>query len=165
MFFRYYEGISYSKIHELLRDTKVGTFLVRDSMDPRFIFSLSVQTERGPTSVRLCYANGLFRFDAQPHLQSVMPQFSCVVKLVQHYVMQSRQRRNDALVWVDPKGKWYSSIVLHEPLRKQKSPCSLKHLMRLAVNKRLHPSSMKKIVKLQLPDSLQRYLDEYPYCV
>lgn len=143
----------------------MGTFLVRDSMDPRFLFSLSVQTERGPTSVRLFYANGYFRFDAQPHLQPVMPQFPCVVELVQHYVTQSKKARNDALVWVDPRGKWYSSIVLDEPLRKQDAPNSLKHLARLAVNTALQPSTKTKIVELELPMSLKAYLAEYPYSV
>lgn len=67
----YYEVVSYQMSHELLKDSKVGTFLVRDSLDPRFLFSLSVQTEKGPTSVRLFYANGYFRLDAQPHLQVI----------------------------------------------------------------------------------------------
>lgn len=143
----------------------MGTFLVRDSMDPRYLFSLSVQTERGPTSVRLFYANGYFRFDAQTHLQPVMPHFSCVVELVQHYVTQSKQRRNDAIVWVDPRGKLYSSIVLDEPLRKQDAPNNLKHLARLTVNRALQPSTKTKIVELELPMSLKAYLAEYPYSV
>lgn len=157
--------MSYKKIHELLKNTKVGTFLVRDSMDARYLFSLSVQTERGPTSVRLFYANGYFRFDAQPHLEDVMPQFPCVVELVQHYVSQSEQKRNDTLVWVDPKGKWYSSIVLNEPLRKKNTPRSLQHLARLTINRTLHPSTKIKIVELELPMPVKAYLAEYPYSV
>lgn len=151
-------------------------------MDPRFLFSLSIQTERGPTSVRLFYANGYFRLDAQPHLQTAMPEFHCVVQLVQHYVLQSktqskrwrndksssnRQWKNDDdLVWVDADGKWYSSIVLDQPLRKQKTN-TLKHLARLAINKSLYPSTKIKIVDLmmELPMSLKAYLAEYPYCV
>lgn len=54
----YYEGITYQQSHDLLKDRPLGSFLVRESSDPRFLFSLSVQTERGPTSVRIHYING-----------------------------------------------------------------------------------------------------------
>lgn len=174
MFFpcRYYEGITYQKSHELLKDSPVGTFLVRDSSDPRFLFSLSVQTDRGPTSVRLFYANGCFRLDAQPHLQPAMPLFPSVVELVQHYVAQSKARQNGPLVWVDPLGKWYSSIVLEEPLRKQNFSSSLKHLARLSVHKALQNSYRPKLsllpapyTLLEVPASLKAYLAEYPYSV
>lgn len=168
----YYEGITYQKSHELLKDTPVGTFLVRDSSDPRFLFSLSVQTEKGPTSVRLFYVNGCFRLDAQPHLQPAMPMFPSVVELVQHYVSQSKTRCNGPLVWVDQLGKWYSSIVLEKPLRKPDSISSLKRLARLAVHKALQNSTRPRIsllpaphTQLELPESLKAYLSEYPYSV
>lgn len=45
----------------LLKDASVGAFVIRDSGDRNFIFSLSVQTERGPTSVRLHFEEGFFR--------------------------------------------------------------------------------------------------------
>lgn len=86
----YHEGLGYQQSVELLKDTTPGTFLVRDSSDPHFLFSLSVQTKRGPTSVRLHYVEGLFRLDAQPHLAPVMPMFPSVLDLVQHYVVNTR---------------------------------------------------------------------------
>lgn len=88
----YYEGLTWQQSAELLRDSEPGTFLVRDSSDPRFLFSLSVQTERGPTSVRLHYVHGLFRLDAEARLASVMPVFDCIVRLVQHYVDVTKNR-------------------------------------------------------------------------
>lgn len=45
----------------LLKEASVGAFVIRDSGDRNYIFSLSVQTERGPTSVRLHYECGYFR--------------------------------------------------------------------------------------------------------
>ncbi|KAG5895879.1 hypothetical protein JTB14_000494 [Gonioctena quinquepunctata] len=166
----YYEGITYQQSHELLKGTEVGTFLVRNSSDPKFLFSLSVQTERGPTSVRLFYINGYFRLDAQPHLQSAMPMFPSVIDLIQHYVEQLRLCRNDAQVWVDQQGKWYSSILLVQPLRKKPEPSSLKHLARLAVHKALRSSTKPRLTmlppphtQLDLPTSLTAYLSEYPF--
>lgn len=166
----YYEGISYQHGHELLRDTAIGTFLVRDSSDPRFLFSLSVQTERGPTSVRIFYSNGYFRLDAQPHLQSAMPLFSTIIDLVQHYMKQSKLYKENAQVWVDPHGKWYSSILLKKPLRKMPGPPSLKHFARLTIHRALEGSAMPKLAmlppphtQLELPTSLIAYLSEYPY--
>lgn len=50
----------------LLKDASVGAFVIRDSGDRKFIFSLSVQTERGPTSVRLHFEDGYFRYDSFP---------------------------------------------------------------------------------------------------
>lgn len=163
----YYEGITYQRSQELLQKTPVGTFLVRESSDPRFLFSLSVQTERGPTSVRIHYVNGYFKLDAQPHLQATMPIFPDVIRLVQYYVAQSRASTNaHEQVWVDPKGKLYSAILLDKPLRREERAPSLKHLARLAVhravgNKRGGTGEAHR--RLELPDSLSDYLSEYPY--
>lgn len=156
----YYEGLTFDKSDELLKETKVGTFLVRDSSDPRFLFSLSVQTDTGPKSVRLFYLNKCFRLDAQPHLQSSMPFFPGVVELVQYYV---RRQKVDREIWVDPHGKRLSPIYLEKPLRKDSTPSTLKHLSRLAINRKLNNSSKIKVLKLELPLSLSAYLLEYPY--
>lgn len=168
----YYEGYSYQQAHELLKDTAIGTFLVRNSSDPSFLFSLSVQTERGPTSVRLVYINGYFRLDAQPHLQSAMPMFPTIVELVHHYMKQSRLYKENAQVWVDPAGKWYSSILLYKPLRKKPEPPSLKHFARLTIHRALDASALPKLAllpphhtQLELPASLTAYLSEYPFSV
>lgn len=166
----FYEGITYQESQELLQKTPIGTFLVRESSDPRFFYSLSVQTERGPTSVRIHYVSGYFRLDAQPHLKSTMPLFSSVIELIQYYVAQSRASMNSAQVWVDPKGKLYSPIVLDRPLRKDKKPPSLKHLTRLAIHKSVQATSKTRVglfspafTQLELPSSLTTYLAEYPY--
>ncbi|XP_056642573.1 suppressor of cytokine signaling 2-like [Diorhabda sublineata] len=168
----YYEGITYQQSHELLKGTSVGKFLVRNSSDPKFLFSLSVQTERGPTSVRLFYTNGYFRLDAQVHLQSAMPMFPSVIDLIQHYVQQSKLCRNNAQVWVDQQGKWYSSILLEKPVRKKSKPPSLKHLARLATHKALQDAAKPRLAmlprphtQLELPNSLIGYLSEYPFYI
>ncbi|XP_065165860.1 suppressor of cytokine signaling 2-like [Atheta coriaria] len=166
----YYENITYQDSQELLKDKQLGTFIVRDSSDARFLYSLSVQTERGPTSVRIHYTNGLFRLDSQQHIQSSMPSFPSVIELVEHYVEQSR-RTNSPHVWVDPKGKMYSPITITRPLVKEgQKPSTLKHLARLAVNAAVKrhtasPITAPTISQLELPASVSQYLTEYPYSI
>ncbi|XP_063240888.1 cytokine-inducible SH2-containing protein-like [Bacillus rossius redtenbacheri] len=176
----YYEGMSWRESEVALRRCAPGAFLARDSSDPRFLFSLSVQTERGPTSVRLHYVNGHFRLDAQPSIAHYMPLFECVVALVDYYVAASSQHRaplsparRQAIykeqglehVWVDDQGHVYSHIRLAGPLRHREAPPSLGHLARLAVNRCLRrPFRPALPPPLPLPRPLLRYLDDYPYC-
>lgn len=193
----YYEGFSWQESAATLRSAAPGTFLVRDSSDPRFLFSLSVQTDRGPTSVRLLYIAGGFRLDAEPHLAPTMPLFPCVLQLIEHYA-ESRSKRvsapvqppanttgtdghqsragNRVQVWVDACGQVYSQILLTAP-RRHTVP-GLQHLARLAVHRQLKvaaasPSAStatpalvdrsERIQKLELPTTLCRYLEEYPF--
>ncbi|XP_047002908.1 cytokine-inducible SH2-containing protein-like [Schistocerca americana] len=166
----YYEGLSWQQSAELLRASEPGTFLVRDSSDARFLFSLSVQTERGPTSVRLHYVAGQFRLDSEARLTASMPLFNCVVALVEHYVAETQRRASSQhrdcaaggkeQVWVDAHGQMYSPIVLTRPLYRQGHPPSLQHCARLAVNRVLNG---RRPTHLPLPLTLKEYLSEYPY--
>lgn len=169
----FYEGISSDESNEMLKDTEIGTFLVRNSSNPKYLFSLSVQTERGPTSVRLYYTNGYFKLDCQVHLQHVLPAFPNVIDLIQHYVQEFErcsQNRN-MQVWVDNRGKWFSSIRIKAPLRKGAEPPSLKHLSRLAVHKAIQRSGKPKLAllmphkQLELPIPLISYLSDYPHSI
>ncbi|XP_034248579.1 uncharacterized protein Rv2082-like [Thrips palmi] len=193
----YYEGFSWQESAATLRSAAPGTFLVRDSSDPRFLFSLSVQTDRGPTSVRLLYIAGGFRLDAEPHLAPTMPLFPCVLQLIEHYAenrgkracppcqpcqppasqasaLDGHQSRagNRVQVWVDACGQVYSHILLTAP-RRHTVP-GLQHLARLAVHRQLKTAASsacpetpkarsERIKELELPTTLCRYLEEYPY--
>lgn len=164
--------MTYAASAEVLKDTVVGTFLVRDSTDPRFKFSLSIQTERGPTSARLLYLNGKFRIDAQPHMLAEMPQFTGVVELVEYYVRQSAGGKC-MYQWVDTEGRWYANITLRRPLRKDNAPAGLKHLARCAVHEALQATGRPRIDLLpaahtqlpELPSLVRDYLGEYPYSI
>jgi suppressor of cytokine signaling 2 len=157
----YYEGLSWQESAEALQSTSPGTFLVRDSSDPRFLFSLSVQTERGPTSVRLHYVCGQFRLDAEPRLAPLMPLFECVVRLVEYYIEATKDSarpdgadgerqakgskgcllRHKEQVWVDARGHMYSHILLTTPLYKKQQLPSLQHVARLAINRCLRKAT------------------------
>lgn len=144
--------------------TSPGTFLVRDSSDPRFLFSLSVQTDRGPTSVRIHYVNGHFRLDAEPRLAPAMPVFVCVVSLIEHYVRFTDSRRNESSkgqVWIDCAGQMYSNILLVKPLYQKERFPSLQHLARLSINRLAQNGCY--VPTYGLPVTLQKYLVDYPF--
>ncbi|VVD04491.1 unnamed protein product [Leptidea sinapis] len=165
----YYGNLDWQGARTLLKEASVGAFVIRDSGDRNFIFSLSVQTERGPTSVRLHYEQGFFRLDCDRPLARFMPRFRCVVELVQHYTTIG-ERGAAGTVWVDREGCPHSPVLLKTPMRQ--SPPSLLHAARLAVHKALtsNPLTPKlwcapKHRLLPLPSTLIDYLGEYPYSI
>lgn len=149
----YHESISWKQSENLLKNTSIGRWLMRDSSDSRYIFAISVQTARGPTSVRVCYFLKHFQFDAEPGLALAIPTFDCPITMLEHYVEYSKKmdRRE---VWVDYSGQLYSQIYLTKPLMKQVK--SLSHLARLVVNRNKLPTE-------HLPLLIRNYLAEYPY--
>lgn len=161
----YYGGLSWRQATDLLQDTAIGTFLVRESSDSDFLFSLSVNTERGPTSVRIHYTDGQFRLDSEDSIAGFMPVFDCVVQLVEYYVRLSNSSKGASCVWLDNTGRRDLPICLCRPLYHSVLP--LKHLCRLVVNGKLHSHTdwISEVVlrRLGLPQTLVAYLREYPY--
>ncbi|XP_049869192.1 suppressor of cytokine signaling 2-like isoform X2 [Pectinophora gossypiella] len=165
----YYGNLDWQGARNLLKEARVGEFVIRDSGDRNFIFSLSVQTERGPTSVRLHYEQGYFRLDCDRPLARYMPRFRCVIELVLHY-MRLGCRGAAGTVWVDKEGCPHSPVLLRSPLRKD--PPSLKHSARLAIHKALDSNPLTPKIQcapkhrhLPLPSILIDYLGEYPYSI
>ncbi|XP_012135318.2 uncharacterized protein LOC100877049 [Megachile rotundata] len=151
----YHEGLSWQQSENLLKNAPVGRWLMRDSSDSRYMFAVSVQTARGPTSVRVHYFMGQFRLDAEPRLAFAIPLFDCPIKMLEYYVEYSKsvdEHRKE--VWVDYSGQLYSEIYLTKPLVKE--VMSLSHLARLVVNRHKLPTD-------HLPPLIKNYLAEYPY--
>ena len=145
----------------LLRDSAVGTFLLRDSSNPRFLFSLSVRTGRGPTAVRIAYTNGLFRLDQDPALPRHLPAFDSVVKLVSHYRRISSMPASNGCVFLESDGRKDTPIVLRGACL-HTTP-TLMHACRKVINASV--SNATKHCQLLLSDELKMYLLEYPYDV
>ncbi|XP_011862503.1 PREDICTED: uncharacterized protein DDB_G0279979-like [Vollenhovia emeryi] len=151
----YHEGISWQQSENLLKDASIGRWLMRDSSDIRYTFTVSVKTSRGPASIRVHYFLEQFRLDAEPKLALAMPFFDCPIKMLEHYVEYSkRMDEHRREVWVDYSGQLYSQIYLTKPLVKEVR--SLSHLARLAVNRSKLPTE-------HLPLLIKNYIEEYPY--
>lgn len=174
----YHEGLTWQQSQSLLKNTDPGTFLIRDSSDPRFLYALSVQTEHGPTSVRLHYVDGKFRLDSESYLAPLMPLFDTVLDLIRYYVQCSARNtagadgagRTGGQVWVDANGCMFSRILLRRPLLRADRVPGLQHLARLAVHRALEASARPRLAllppphtQLELPNRLVDYLADYPY--
>lgn len=151
----YHGSLTWQQAAALLRDTPVGTFLLRDSASPQCLYSLSVNTTNGPTSVRIHYSCGRFRLDCTGHSQRQTPEFTGVVELVQHYVDVASTQ-----VWVDHEGNTFSPIDIRRPLRR--SAPSLQHLCRLVINS---CGDSSKCSSNDLPPALRGFLQAYPHTV
>ncbi|GAB1607653.1 suppressor of cytokine signaling 2-like [Argonauta hians] len=170
----YFGAISNDEAKLLLKHCKYGTFLVRCSSNPKYLYSLSVNSQQGVTSVRIAYNKGIFYLDCDEKLQKQMPKFRSVMDLVQYY----SNRRNKCLlnngnrcVWVDSNNKRYNSSELTTP--KLHSVPSLTHLSRLAINNYSAEYNQNLQVtnsqdwrdSLGLPKSLGDFLKQYPYVI
>ncbi|GAB6020705.1 hypothetical protein CHUAL_003373 [Chamberlinius hualienensis] len=158
----YYGKLSWSQATKLLKSTEIGTFLVRDSSDPAYLFALSVQTEYGPTSIRIHYANGLFMLDAEKFSeqeQGRIPRFDCVVKLVDYYINYSSDDKGLCrYVWLDGTGRRGRITIMKKPLFNHVR--SLKHLCRVVHNKNPQLSMQ---LKENYPKHLQRFVEDYSF--
>jgi len=157
----YYGAINWSQSTELLRRTSEGTFLVRESSDSRFLYTLSVQRkpEDGPTSVRIHFAHGKFRLDADEQIEDLMPKFDSVLDLVDYYSSLSKSNRAKSHIWIDREGTFYSPICLKKPLIKEVP--TLAHAARLAVHQSL--KSQGSVPELKLPNQIINFLTKYPH--
>jgi hypothetical protein len=155
----YYGRMDWQESIRLLNSTPVGTFILRDSGDPHYLFSLSCQTEFGPISSRISYSERKFRLDSSDRVSYFMPSFSSILTLVEHYIKYGLVKNSGGRqVWVDATGRTFSPVHLTKP--KMKSVGTLQHLSRVAVNKIL-----PTIPKGSIPPKMKNYIDEYPYTV
>jgi len=165
----YYGKLSWQQSQALLQFSEDGTFLVRDSQDPRFTYTLSLQrAKEGATSVRIFFSCGKFSLDADERIRHLMPRFSSVGALVSHYVgLDAAPDTAEAGAW-DPGTK----LRVRRPLLR--SPPSLAHCARLAINKNIQRSrasgeqsfSTKYFCDTrQLPTKLLEYLEKYTLCI
>ena len=159
-----------ARCRALLAAAEEGTFLVRDSQDPRFLYSLSLARapeDDGPTSIRILFARGKFSLDADDRIRQLMPQFESVAALVSYYASLPPQQRSGtgtASSW-SPWGCPSSRLLIRRPL--YAAPPRLAHCARLVINRRLQAASKlsapltSEAVPLQLPPKLLEYLHNY----
>jgi len=166
----YYGRLTMDAASERLRQAPVGTFLLRDSTVDRYLFSISVQTCRGTTSIRMVYHAGLFHLDCTAGQEHLMPTFDCALRLVAHYVRSCFDRRKPggSYVFLESSGRRDTPVLLRRPLYRRVD--RLAHLCRRAVHAALsrgpsgcEPDRGSVVDRLQLIPSLKSYLRDYPY--
>lgn len=144
-----------------------GTFLVRDSTHPSYLFTLSVKTNRGPTNVRIEYADSKFRLDSNCLSKPRILAFPDVVSLIQHYVMSCTMESKNDVPYPPPSPlppiqKEMAAAAVHlkliRPLSRKDNAPSLQHLCRLRINK-----STAEVDQLPLPRRMGDYLKQYPF--
>ncbi|GAB6022787.1 hypothetical protein CHUAL_006887 [Chamberlinius hualienensis] len=145
----YFGEVNWLHAIKLLRSEPVGTFLIRDSGDPNYLFTITLQTSTGTTSIRIFYADGLFRLDCDNLTADLLPKFDCVTKLVNHYIELSKKKGPEPPVSkVDGLGQQIREIILVKPFSRVKS---LKHYCLMLV---MQLVPVEKWQELGLPQTL-----------
>ncbi len=149
-----------SEARDALIGASEGTFLVCDSSHPLYLFTLSIQTWRGPTNVRIEYDSGRFRLDSSFPARSSLLSFSALPSLMQHYTSMSQEEERIAEEHHMVSKDNGILLKLRKPLYRPQAFPTLQHLTRLAIN-----SHTDCHTQLPLPRPLMLYLHEYPFQV
>ncbi|XP_035002713.2 suppressor of cytokine signaling 1-like [Hippoglossus stenolepis] len=132
----YYWGpMTMEEAHEILTHSLLGTFLIRDSGQPDVFFTLSYQSEDGPTSVRVQLNDLLFS------LQGSQKKYPSLFALLTYYTS--------------------SSCKLTVPYRRQR-PESLRQTCRRAFVRTYGAENIGSLPGLSR--QVRNYLHAYPHC-
>lgn len=142
----------------LLKSAEVGTFLLRDSTDARYLFSLSVRLESNIMNIRVLFSNGKFMFECCETEPWETPKFDCVLKLISYYVTVSKRDDNRAVCARSDLGD--DLLKLEKPLYR-KVP-TLQHLCRRVINMTL---SADEQFNLHLAPRLETFMRKYPFTI
>ncbi|XP_026216486.1 suppressor of cytokine signaling 1-like [Anabas testudineus] len=133
----YYWGpMMMEEAHEILTRATLGTFLIRDSGQPDVFFTLSYQSDDGPTSVRVHLNNLLFS------LHGSQRTFTSLFDLLTYYTG--------------------SSCKLTVPYRKQR-PERLKQMCRRALVRTGGAETISSLPRLST--QIKDYVHAYPYSI
>lgn len=155
----YWGSLTANEAKDILQDASEGTFLVRDSSQRDYLFTISAMTSVGPTNLRIEYKHGKFKLDSVVLVKPKLKQFDSVVHLVEHYVHLSRSSDklpNSQPSAVAPNGT--VQLLLTKPV--YTAMPALQHLCRIAINR-----TTRQVQELPLPRRLKDYLTEYAYNV
>ncbi|XP_010898433.2 suppressor of cytokine signaling 2 isoform X1 [Esox lucius] len=158
----YWGSLTANEAKEILQDASEGTFLVRDSSQRDYLFTISAMTSAGPTNLRIEYKEGKFKLDSVVLVKPKLKQFDSVVHLVEHYVQLSRTTSKGAssLGASQPLGPPNGTVQLLLTKPVYTAAPSLQHLCRISINK-----ATRQVQGLPLPNRLKDYLVDYSYNV
>lgn len=149
-----------NEAREILQDAAEGTFLVRDSSQQDFLFTISARTSAGPTNLRIEYKDGKFKLDSVVLLRPRLKQFDSVVHLVEHYVQLSRAGAKTSASPSSQPAPTNGTVQLLLTRPVYTAMPTLQHLSRIAINR-----TTRQVQDLPLPSRLKDYLNDYSYHV
>uniref|UniRef100_A0A3P9H3K1 Suppressor of cytokine signaling 2 n=1 Tax=Oryzias latipes TaxID=8090 RepID=A0A3P9H3K1_ORYLA len=156
----YWGNLTANEAKAILQDSPEGTFLLRDSSQRDYLFTISAMTSAGPTNLRIEYKHGKFKLDSVVLVKPKLRQFDSVVHLVDYYVQLSRSTdkaaSNPQAVATGPNGT--VQLLLTKPM--YTAMPSLQHLCRIAINRRTQQTH-----HLPIPNRLKDFLTNYTYNV
>ncbi|XP_076016149.1 suppressor of cytokine signaling 2 [Genypterus blacodes] len=156
----YWGSMTANEAKEILQDAPEGTFLLRDSSQRDYLFTISAMTSAGPTNLRIEYKHGKFKLDSVVLVKPKLKQFDSVVHLVEHYVQLSRTSGEKGASNSQPSAPPNGTVQLLLTKPVYTTTPSLQHLCRIAINK-----TTRQVQDLPLPNRLKDYLTDYAYNV
>ncbi|KAM9845646.1 suppressor of cytokine signaling 2 isoform 2-T3 [Aulostomus maculatus] len=156
----YWGSLTANEAKEILQDATEGTFLVRDSSQRDYLYTISAMTSAGPTNLRIEYKHGKFKLDSVVLVKPKLKQFDSVVHLVEHYVQLSRSSDKAAATSCQPSVPPNGTVQLLLTKPVYTATPLLQHLCRIAINR-----TTRRIQDLPLPNRLKDYLMDYTYNV
>ncbi|XP_037085779.1 suppressor of cytokine signaling 7-like [Pollicipes pollicipes] len=145
----YWGPISCSSAEAVLKNEPDGSFIVRDSSDDRYIFSLTFKLRGLIRHARIEHNNGNFSFGGMHKFRS-----NTIVDFIENAVEYSRSGRYLFFLHRRPAQGPMRVQLLH-PVSRFKHIQSLKHLCRFVILKHI---PRDHIDQLPLPEPLKQYL-------
>ncbi|KAF0297923.1 Suppressor of cytokine signaling 7 [Amphibalanus amphitrite] len=150
----YWGPISCSSAEAILKNEPDGSFIVRDSSDDRYIFSLTFKLRGLIRHARIEHNNGNFSFGGMHKFRS-----NTIVDFIENAVEYSRSGRYLFFLHRRPAHGPMRVQLLH-PVSRFKHIQSLKHLCRFVILKQI---PRDHIDQLPLPEPLKHYLSSPCY--
>lgn len=162
----YFPDVSSCESKFMLKSCAVGTFFVRDSSDPKYLYTISVKTIRGPTSIRISYEHGRFALDSDEKSKHQIPKFTSILELIDYYIRLSAGKRSEQCRFLDKSGKKDLPIIMSKP--KLCSVPSLAHMCRTTIVRNLPAKNSEEVMSnvdelTEYPKTLRSYIKDYPY--
>ncbi|KAK5601920.1 hypothetical protein CRENBAI_019101 [Crenichthys baileyi] len=152
----YWGSLTANEAKEILQDSSEGTFLLRNSSQVDYLFTISAMTSAGPTNLRIEFRHGKFKLDSVVLVKPKLKQFDSVVHLVEHYVQLSRTTSKATKATAGPNGT--VQLLLTKPV--YTTTPSLQHLCRIIINR-----TARSVQDLPIPSRLKDYMTDYTYNV
>lgn len=153
----YWGKLSKTEAEQTLQDGRHGDFLVRDSRQDSYLYTISMKCKSKVVHIRTLYSKGTYSLEAE--LFGGEPSFDNFLKLIEHYVKFSKSGSNLTVYSVKNRK---CRVQLLRPV---KTTCpSLQHLCRTKVNCLMDDGQFSG-KRFMLPKEIRSFLSAYPFSI